>query len=78
MIHSTHDQPSPWESILPPELFRMSEELAEMDKLPDDERFFGALSGRDSLPMWGGQLSGLRHKARLYSGQIHQTFAGHS
>jgi len=40
MLRLSHDQPSLWESILPAELFRMSEELAEVDRLLDDERFF--------------------------------------
>lgn len=32
-------QPSLWESVLPPELFQMNEELTQVDKLLDDERF---------------------------------------
>ena len=32
-------QPSLWESVLPPELFQMNEELTGVDKLLDDERF---------------------------------------
>jgi IS5 family transposase len=32
-------QPSLWESVLPPELFHMNEELTQVDKLLDDERF---------------------------------------
>lgn len=40
MLRLSHDQPSLWESVLPPELFQMSEELAEVDRFLDDERFF--------------------------------------
>lgn len=40
MLRLSEDQPSLWESILPPDLFRMSEELTEVDSLLDDERFF--------------------------------------
>jgi IS5 family transposase len=32
-------QPSLWESVLPPEFFQMNEELTQVDKLLDDERF---------------------------------------
>jgi len=32
-------QPSLWESVLPPELFQMNEELTQVDKLLADERF---------------------------------------
>jgi IS5 family transposase len=32
-------QPSLWESVLPPELFQMNEELTQVDKLLRDERF---------------------------------------
>jgi len=46
-------QPSLWESVLPPELFQMNEELTQVDKLLDDERFltpfqkkFGTKIGR--------------------------------
>lgn len=46
MLRLRHDQPSLWESILPPELFQMNEELAEVDRLLDDERFFGPFRAR--------------------------------
>ena len=38
--NSSKQQPSFWESVLPPELFQMNEELTQVDKLLDDERFF--------------------------------------
>ena len=37
--NSSKQQPSFWESVLPPELFQMNEELTQVDKLLDDERF---------------------------------------
>lgn len=40
MLRWDNDQPSLWESVLPPELFEMSDELAKVDRLLDDERFF--------------------------------------
>lgn len=40
MFSSSHDQPSPWELVLPPELFQMDQELAVVDRILDDERFF--------------------------------------
>jgi len=40
MLRLSRNQPSLWESVLPPELFQMSEELSQVDKLLDDERFF--------------------------------------
>ncbi len=58
MLRLTDDQPSLWESFLPPDLFRMSEELAEVDRLLDDERFFapfrerfGTRVGRPTIPV---------------------------
>jgi len=38
--NSSQQNPSFWESVLPPELFQMNEELTQVDKLLDDERFF--------------------------------------
>ena len=46
MLRLSHDQPSLWESVLPPELFQMSDELAEVDRLLDDERFFASFRKR--------------------------------
>jgi len=43
--NSSKQQPSFWESALPPELFLMNEELTQVDKLLDDERFFTPVSG---------------------------------
>lgn len=58
MLRFSNDQPTLWESVLPAELFRMSEELAEVDKLLDDERFFapfkkrfGTRVGRPTVPI---------------------------
>jgi len=51
--NSSQQNPSLWESVLPPELFQMNEELTRVDKLLDDERFvapfrerFGTRMGR--------------------------------
>jgi IS5 family transposase len=35
-----------WETVLPPELFQMNEELTRVDKLLDDERFFAPFRER--------------------------------
>ena len=43
---SSREQPMIWESVLPPELFRMSEELTEVDELLDDDRFFAPFRER--------------------------------
>jgi IS5 family transposase len=40
MLRLDNEQPSLWESVLPPELFEMSEELTKVDRILDDERFF--------------------------------------
>jgi IS5 family transposase len=37
-----------WETVLPPELFQMNEELTQVDKLLDDERFFAPFLERFS------------------------------
>jgi IS5 family transposase len=39
MDNNSQEQPSFWESVLPPELFQMHEELTQVDKLLNDERF---------------------------------------
>ena len=51
--NSSQQNPSLWESVLPPELFQLNEELTKVDALLDDERFltpfrerFGARMGR--------------------------------
>ena len=58
MLRLTDDRPTLWESVLPPELFQMSEELAEVDRLLDDERFFAPFKerfftrvGRPTIPI---------------------------
>ena len=58
MLRLSNDQPSLWESILPAELFQMSDELAEVDRLLDDERFFAPFRerfytrmGRPTIPI---------------------------
>jgi len=38
--NSSQQSPSLWESVLPPELFRLNEELTQVDKQLEDERFF--------------------------------------
>ena len=37
--NDSQEQPSLWESVLPPELFQMNEELTQVDRLLSDERF---------------------------------------
>jgi IS5 family transposase len=51
--NDSQGQPSFWESVLPPELFQMNEELTQVDKLLNDKRFltpfqqkFGTAMGR--------------------------------
>jgi len=44
--NSSQQNPSFWESVLPPELFQMNEELTQVDKLLDDERFFASFRER--------------------------------
>jgi len=58
MLRLTHDQPSLWESVLPSGLFKMNEELVEIDRLLDDERFFAPFRerfyiciGRPTIPI---------------------------
>ena len=45
MLRIRRDQPSLWESVLPEEVLRLSEELAKVDALLEDERFI-VLGGR--------------------------------
>jgi IS5 family transposase len=49
--NSSQQNPSFWESVLPPELFQMNEELTRVDKLLDDERFFAPFRERFSTRM---------------------------
>jgi len=58
MFRTVGDQPTLWEAILPDELRRLPEELARVDVLLDDPRFFVPFSpffdptiGRPSTPM---------------------------
>ena len=58
MLRTVSEQPTLWESILPEPLLRMPAELAAVDRLLDDERFFGpyrrffhATLGRPSVPI---------------------------
>ena len=44
--NGSQQSPSLWESVLPPELFQMNEELTRIDKLLDDERFFASFRER--------------------------------
>jgi IS5 family transposase len=44
--NSSQQNPSLWESVLPPELFQMNEELTKVDKLLSDERFFAPFRER--------------------------------
>ena len=44
--NSSRQSPSLWETVLPPEIFQMNEELTKVDKLLDDERFFAPFRER--------------------------------
>ena len=43
---SRREQPTIWETVLPPEFFQMNEELTRVDKLLDDDRFFAPFRER--------------------------------
>jgi len=49
--NSSQQNPSLWETVLPPELFQMNEELTQIDKLLDDERFFAPFQERFATTM---------------------------
>jgi IS5 family transposase len=58
MLRMRNDQPRLWESVLPPEVLRLPAELARVDALLDDERFFAPFRayfdltfGRPSIPV---------------------------
>src|SRR3954454_15219529 len=58
MLRTRNDQLTLWESVLPPELLRLPAELARVDALLDNERFFApfrayfdATFGRPSIPV---------------------------
>jgi hypothetical protein len=40
MLRTRNDQPTLWDAIIPPELLELPEQLAKVDRLLDDERFF--------------------------------------
>jgi IS5 family transposase len=44
--NSSQEQPSLWETVLPPELFQMNEELTQVDELLKDERFLAPFQQR--------------------------------
>ena len=44
--NSSQQNPSFWESVLPPGLFQMNEELTRVDKLLEDDRFFAPFRER--------------------------------
>ena len=44
--NSSQQSPSFWESVLPPELFQMNEELTQVDNLLDDDRFLAPFRER--------------------------------
>jgi IS5 family transposase len=46
MDNQSQQNPSLWETVLPPELFQMNEELTRVDELLDDERFFAPFRER--------------------------------
>jgi IS5 family transposase len=58
MFRTVGDQPSLWETLLPPEVLRLPEELARVDALLDDSAFFAPFApffhpvlGRPSTPV---------------------------
>ena len=58
MFRTVSGRLSPWESVLPPELLRLPEELARVDALLDDPAFFAPFAphfhpvlGRPSIPI---------------------------
>ena len=73
MLRTVGDQPTLWESLLPPAALTMPAELVHVDALLDDERFFEpfrpffhATFGRPSIPMETYlRLMFLKHRYRL-------------
>jgi IS5 family transposase len=58
MLRTRNDQPTLWESMLPPEVLRLPAELQRVDARVDDERvfapfraYFDATFGRPSIPV---------------------------
>ena len=44
--NSSQQKPSLWETVLPPQLFQLNEELTQIDKLLEDDRFFAPFRQR--------------------------------
>src|SRR5260370_21388186 len=73
MFRTIGDRPSAWESLLPPEVLRLPEELARVDALLDDPVFFAPFApyfhpvlGRPSTPAEGYlRLMFLKFRYRL-------------
>src|SRR5260221_637246 len=73
MFRTIGDRPSAWESLLPPEVLRLPEELARVDALLDDPVFFAPFApyfhpvlGRPSTPAeWYLRLMFLKFRYRL-------------
>jgi hypothetical protein len=65
MLRLRKDQMSLWESVLPPELFRLNEELTKVDQLLDDERFFAPFEERFSTRIILFKL-GVRGHRRIF------------
>jgi len=49
--NDSQEQPSLWESVLPPELFQMNEELTQVDKLLSDDCFLAPFQAKFSTNM---------------------------
>src|SRR5260370_7480813 len=73
MFRTIGARPSAWESLLPPEVLRLPEELARVDALLDDPVFFAPFApyfhpvlGRPSTPAeWYLRLMFLKFRYRL-------------
>ena len=73
MFRTLGDRPSAWESLLPPEVLRLPEELARVDALLDDPVFFAPFAphfhpvlGRPPAPAeWYLRLMFLKFRYRL-------------
>src|SRR5260370_665000 len=73
MFRTIGDRPSAWESLLPPEVLRLPEELARVDARLDDPVFFAPFApyfqpvlGRPSTPAeWYLRLMFLKFRYRL-------------
>ena len=73
MFRTIGDGPSAWESLLPPEVLRLPEDLARVDALLDDPVFFAPFApyfhpvlGRPGTPVeWYLRLMFLKFRYRL-------------